>query len=226
MPPIYFEMPLDFSQWGQKLLPKKYVNVLPCVHRNQKHNLDAINLTLSVWNMTMLHRAPTERASALSCQSQLIFPGCHGWESSCTPVAFCDSGLPFRNIRAHVHTSLRRNTTPHNVRVFPTLLGDTRLKNCGKRREEKRKPSWKQTKCVKLKSVPLSQPHWKKQRGGRKLKEMLRQQQSVWRETEERKQVVSGSWQVMFEDQQIVSWFSLEEELTFICKWTWGASTK
>ena len=32
--PNFFQMPLDFCQWGQKLPPKKYVNFLPCIHYN------------------------------------------------------------------------------------------------------------------------------------------------------------------------------------------------
>ena len=36
VPPILFEMPLDLSQWGQKLPPKKYVNVLPCMKLKKK----------------------------------------------------------------------------------------------------------------------------------------------------------------------------------------------
>jgi len=31
LPEINFLVPLDFSQWGQKLPPKKDVNVLPCL---------------------------------------------------------------------------------------------------------------------------------------------------------------------------------------------------
>jgi len=31
--PNFFLMPLDFSQWGQKLPPKKYINFLPWLQR-------------------------------------------------------------------------------------------------------------------------------------------------------------------------------------------------
>src|SRR4029434_8841544 len=37
VPPIFCQMPLDFSKWGQKLPPQKYVNFLPCHTHTHTH---------------------------------------------------------------------------------------------------------------------------------------------------------------------------------------------
>src|SRR4029434_547946 len=106
-PPILFEMPLDFSQWGQKLPPKKYVNFLPWPHTIAPYHSHRLSQHM---HYPLAHRggcgslrSSVYRQLAVLLQLKLYFH-LHSQESSNTHTT---------HTQTHTHTHTHTHTQTH-----------------------------------------------------------------------------------------------------------------